>query len=311
MKILVVDDDNVVRLFLRRLCAKKFSIEILEGINGAEGLAIAEKEHPDIVLLDVTMPVMDGVEFLEKFRAQPAFQKTPVLVMTAVSEKSIVGKLVALGISGYVLKPLMLDVTQKRIGELLEKITPQQKVSATIAAPPKKQKLLIIEKDAHFRSVIRTALSAHYTVLEAENGTDGVQQYIAEIPALIFLGEGLTHLNEKLVAQKIRSMYKENLRGIFLFSDKVLDDAEKKMYSGTIKKQLISEHFLKTFTLKIFGDETLSERVLHLIANQLTPEFPPHSLPYHGSADKRKCGRRERWRCGRNSFRAFSNYRNV
>ena len=64
-KILTVDDSKTVRIIVRKTF-KSYDCEILEAGNGVEGLALAAKSMPDLILLDVTMPVMDGVEMLTK-----------------------------------------------------------------------------------------------------------------------------------------------------------------------------------------------------------------------------------------------------
>ena len=66
-KILTVDDSKTVRIIVKK-AFKPYDVEIIEAANGVEGLAVAAKESPDLILLDVTMPVMDGVEMLTKLK---------------------------------------------------------------------------------------------------------------------------------------------------------------------------------------------------------------------------------------------------
>ena len=81
-RILTVDDSKTVRCIVRK-AFKTFDCDILEASNGVEGLAIASKETPDVILLDVTMPVMDGVEMLTKLKADPQLKAIPVIMLTA------------------------------------------------------------------------------------------------------------------------------------------------------------------------------------------------------------------------------------
>ena len=73
-KVLTVDDSKTVRIIVKK-AFKPFDCEIFEAANGVEGLAVAAKENPDLILLDVTMPVMDGVEMLTKLKSDPARQR--------------------------------------------------------------------------------------------------------------------------------------------------------------------------------------------------------------------------------------------
>ena len=72
-KILTVDDSKTVRIIVKK-AFKTFDCDIIEAANGVEGLASASKETPDLILLDITMPVMDGVEMLTKLKSDPARQ---------------------------------------------------------------------------------------------------------------------------------------------------------------------------------------------------------------------------------------------
>ncbi|MSU60936.1 MAG: response regulator [Pedosphaera sp.] len=103
-KILTVDDGKVVRIMVGR-ALKPFNCEIVEAVNGAEGLAAAAREKPDLILLDVTMPIMDGLEMLGRLRADPNLKSIPVIMLTAESAQENIAHADSLGISGYVPKP--------------------------------------------------------------------------------------------------------------------------------------------------------------------------------------------------------------
>src|SRR6266850_4719027 len=83
-KILIVEDEDEMReLIAAKL--EKSGYEIFQAQNGAEGLIVAEKVIPDLILADVLMPVMDGLEFFKQLRAKPFGKETPFIVITAVS----------------------------------------------------------------------------------------------------------------------------------------------------------------------------------------------------------------------------------
>ena len=126
MKILVVDDDEGVKLILRRLIGLKLFITPIEASNGLEGLLKVETEAPDLILLDLDMPLRGGVEFLEKLRESKTYVGTPVIVISSSNDKEIVAKLIGLGISGYILKPLDYEKTFKIISDVIGKIKLQK-----------------------------------------------------------------------------------------------------------------------------------------------------------------------------------------
>ena len=103
-KILTVDDSKTVRIIVRK-AFKSYDCEILEASNGVEGLAVAGKEMPDLILLDITMPVMDGVEMLTRLKSDPQLKGIPVMMLTAEGGKDNVLRIAKIGIRDYIVKP--------------------------------------------------------------------------------------------------------------------------------------------------------------------------------------------------------------
>jgi two-component system cell cycle response regulator len=118
-KILTVDDSKTVRIIVRK-AFKGYDCEILEAGNGVEGLALAAKESPDLILLDVTMPVMDGVEMLTKLKADPALKAMPVMMLTAEGGREHVLKIAKIGVRDYLVKPFKEDVLIEKVGRVID-----------------------------------------------------------------------------------------------------------------------------------------------------------------------------------------------
>lgn len=118
-KILTVDDSKAVRMIVKK-AFKDFDCEILEAANGVEGLAMASKESPDIILLDVTMPIMDGVEMLTKLKADTILRPIPVVMLTAEAGRESVMKIAKLGIRDYMVKPFKEDVLLEKVGRIID-----------------------------------------------------------------------------------------------------------------------------------------------------------------------------------------------
>jgi len=113
-KILVIDDEpNIVQTLQDRLEMNEY--KVFTAGNGQEGLEKFEQEHPDVILLDVIMPVMDGHEMLETLRKRPDGQDVSVIMLTARSQSQDIARANACGIDDYIIKPFDLS-------ELLEKI---------------------------------------------------------------------------------------------------------------------------------------------------------------------------------------------
>ena len=136
LKILTVDDSRAVRIIVKK-AFKSYNVEILEASNGVEGLAMASKQLPDLILLDVTMPVMDGVEMLTKLKADPSLKAIPVIMLTAEAGREMVLKIAKLGIRDYIVKPFKEDVLNEKVGRIIDlrPISESQSKRKTLSDP--------------------------------------------------------------------------------------------------------------------------------------------------------------------------------
>ncbi len=119
-KILIVDDEPDI-LEILRYNLQKEGYEVLSASDGEEGLRVAEREHPDLIILDIMMPKMDGVELCRQLRNKPAFSKTLIAFLTAREEDY--SQIAALegGGDDYITKPIRPRVLISRIKALLRR----------------------------------------------------------------------------------------------------------------------------------------------------------------------------------------------
>jgi Response regulator containing a CheY-like receiver domain and a GGDEF domain len=118
-KVLTVDDSKTVRIIVKK-AFKGFDCEIIEAANGVEGLAAAAKENPDLILLDITMPVMDGVEMLTKLKSDPALKGIPVIMLTAEGGRDNVLKIAKIGVRDYIVKPFKEEILVEKAGRIID-----------------------------------------------------------------------------------------------------------------------------------------------------------------------------------------------
>ena len=104
LKILTVDDSKTIRMIVKK-AFRPYNCEVFEAENGVEGLSAVGSVKPDLIVLDITMPVMNGIEMLEKLRNVPEFQEIPVIMLTAESGKENVMRIVKMGVKDYLVKP--------------------------------------------------------------------------------------------------------------------------------------------------------------------------------------------------------------
>ncbi|NQT30470.1 MAG: response regulator [Candidatus Saganbacteria bacterium] len=118
-KILVVDDEkDVVQLLSFRL--EKEGFEVISAYNGSDGLAKAQNEKPDLILLDIMLPIMSGYEVCRLLKFNSATQDIPIILLSAKAgdEDKAVGKEV--GADMYISKPFEPDILLQKIKELLK-----------------------------------------------------------------------------------------------------------------------------------------------------------------------------------------------
>ena len=120
-RILIVEDNPDMRNFLATALASKYNVLTAE--DGKLGLSAARREHPDVILSDVQMPVMDGFAMLAELRKDHSFDRTPVLMLTAHSESSAMVESLELGAVDYIHKPFKLTEIEARIAAHLRTIS--------------------------------------------------------------------------------------------------------------------------------------------------------------------------------------------
>ncbi len=118
-KVLCIDDDRLLLgLFVDALQANGF--QPLIATDGSAGIEMAKKERPDLILVDVMMPGMSGIDVCRTLRAEPAFVKTPIIVVTALSDPRVGPKATEAGASMVMQKPYetkrLIEAIRKTLG---------------------------------------------------------------------------------------------------------------------------------------------------------------------------------------------------
>ncbi len=127
-RILVIDDTPANLQTLGASLQEHFDLQI--ATSGPIGLALAAKVPPDLILLDVMMPDMDGYEVCRRLKATPRLKSIPVIFLTALSESESESAGLALGAVDYITKPMNVEVARTRIGNLVERDGLRKEVEA-------------------------------------------------------------------------------------------------------------------------------------------------------------------------------------
>jgi len=119
---LIVDDSSVMRRIVERsLRQAGIDLEqVREASNGAEGLAALEAGGVDLILCDINMPVMDGMDFLRQLAGVPSAKGVPVVMITTEGSESHVVQALSIGARGYIRKPFTAEQVRQHVTPLLE-----------------------------------------------------------------------------------------------------------------------------------------------------------------------------------------------
>ena len=118
-KILIADDDIVVRDLIRSLL-ERVKYAVVEAENGEQAIELATSDQPDLILLDIVMPGIGGIEALRRLKAEPATADIPVVVLSAQHETALVKECVELGATDYLGKPCWHSWLLTTVKEILE-----------------------------------------------------------------------------------------------------------------------------------------------------------------------------------------------
>ncbi len=117
-RILVIEDQEDNRIILRDLLTSA-DFEVIEALNGQEGVDMAEAERPDLILMDIQLPVLDGYEATRQIKGNPALETIPIIAVTSYALSGDEAKARAAGCDGYITKPFSPRLLLEQVREFL------------------------------------------------------------------------------------------------------------------------------------------------------------------------------------------------
>lgn len=206
MKILIIEDDRVMRILLRRILQREPSYELIEAVDGlAAWFMLQEGLMPDLCLLDVMMPRMDGIEFLEKIRGVQKFKGLRVIVCSAVNDRARITHASSLEILSYIVKPF---VAAKVLDQVQKALKPLEKPRITAASLESEQRLRqdasrYLDTLKHLAQTTQTNLSAMQEALNKGDHIEaqmraGLIKYESRNQGITGLMRGAANLEEAL-----------------------------------------------------------------------------------------------------------------
>jgi CheY-like chemotaxis protein len=119
--VLIVDDIPVNIILLKTMLART-NVKILTAVNGQQALDLVRELKPNVVLLDIQMPAMNGMEVLKEIKSDPDLKSTAVIMVSAYTSPEDIEQSMNLGASGFIKKPVIMDILLSTVTAELDKI---------------------------------------------------------------------------------------------------------------------------------------------------------------------------------------------
>ncbi|MBA3053241.1 MAG: response regulator [Candidatus Omnitrophota bacterium] len=251
-KILVVDDEeNIVDLINATLSAGGYYV--ITASDGKDGLEKAVKERPDLILMDVRMPVMDGFTACKNIRANPVTAKIPVIFLTASTQKGANENAQKSGADHFLTKPFDPIELTEFIDTILHK-------------PLVKNKLLIIDDDPSIREAVKIYFEhSGFEIITAANSDEAMKTIHYTPPAIIISDILMPGIDGYQLCKKLKdSAETENIPLILLTSRSNAMDELKGFESGA------DSYVAKPFDLQYLGEEVNRLLKKELLKNDKT-----------------------------------------
>ncbi len=210
--VLLVDDNEHLLVTLGDYLA--FSgFTVTRASSGEEALRLLDRETPDVIVLDISMPGMGGIGFLKRITGEDGRPRHPIVVLTARS--SMESFFQTLEVDAFIAKPCTGDQLVSRISEVLERRAAQMS-----AALPHKRRLLLAEDDEeHVRNLKMFFTAAGYDVESVGSGPEVLERASVAPPDVILMKEILPRMNGGAVASLVSTMTKTRAIPVVLYDD--------------------------------------------------------------------------------------------
>lgn len=128
IRVLLVDDETYMRVFVGRVLSATISCELTEAHDGQEAIAKCGTCDPELIMLDINMPRIDGVQALAEIRALKP--ETPIVMLTSIAEEAVVEDCVAKGASYFIRKDVGADILKAELKEMLKQVFSAEKAAS-------------------------------------------------------------------------------------------------------------------------------------------------------------------------------------
>ena len=215
LKVIVADDNVAIRLLLKKILKDKLGHEVFEAEDGLQALDIIQKENPDLLISDISMPFMSGIELISTIRNDPDFQNLAVVVLTGQKDRNTIEEILKLQVSSYLLKPIEYSKTLIALDKVFNEIETSSNVWKNAKLTGKKI-IVVIDKEPDLNNKLLGKFGNDFQIYYFDNGKDGFSEISKIHPDFVILSEKLGIISETIIAEKIKNMDESKNTKVFL-----------------------------------------------------------------------------------------------
>ena len=179
-RVLIIDDDDLNIIALTKILSRDY--DVYSANNGMDGIKLAEKHMPDVILLDIIMPEMDGYAVLSMLKNSHKTQNIPVLFVTALGSANEEEKGLALGAADYISKPFVYAIVKLRIQNQIKMINQMHLIiEKELEEKSSHEKIEFFSKMSHEMLTPMNAIMGMTQILKRNYSSGETRQYLDEI----------------------------------------------------------------------------------------------------------------------------------
>ena len=243
IQILVVDDEPSIRLLLRRWIERSMHAEVYEAHDGLQGLEMASAGKIELIISDLNMPVLDGIDMLSLLQADPARDRIEVIVASHIAAEEKIRKVISMGVSDYFLKPLQYDWVIQRLKAASDRII-ERRERFSAEGDRSRTHVLVADPDPNFCAFAESALSGDFSVQTSRTMAEILVKVLRTKPDAILLSGDVPGLKIEFMLERLMGMPGTEPPQVLVLADPGAPKPDAEGITGVVKKTFVPETLL-------------------------------------------------------------------
>lgn len=205
IEILVVDDEPSIRLLLKRWIERSMTAHVREASDGLQALEEISQGGVELVISDINMPVLNGIDMLTLLQADPSRKGLELLVASHVANEEKVRQVIGLGVSDYLLKPLQYDWVVERLKRAAGRIYERRRLAGQ-EPDGSRTRILVADADPNYCAFAESTLAADFTVQTARTIAETLVKTLRFRPDVLLFNPDMPGLNTGFLLDRLNKL---------------------------------------------------------------------------------------------------------